>query len=171
MVVFREFIMIKKMILILVSIWWGWTVIIDFAVVPTVFSIINDFFNAGELGVALFSKLNIFELVVSSLLLIIASSYLLIYKKQKTTFALILSAWIITLIYFFYLTPKLILLTELWKKADAANLIGISGISDIQQEHQFFHKIYVTVDSLKLLILSIILGLQIVKKERSLEST
>jgi hypothetical protein len=163
--------MIKKIILTLVSIWWGWTVIIDFAVVPMVFRIINDFFNAGELGVALFSKLNIFELIASSLLLIIASSSVLIYKKEKTTFALILSAWIITLIYFFYLTPKLLMLTELWKKADSANQIGISGISDIQQEHQFFHKIYVTIDSLKLFILSIILGLQLFKREKSLEST
>ena len=56
--------MTKKLILILVSIWWGWTAIIDFAVVPTVFAIVNDFFNAGELGIALFSKLNLLEVII-----------------------------------------------------------------------------------------------------------
>ena len=145
--------MTKKVLLILLSIWWGWTVIIDFAVVPTVFSVINDFFNAGELGIALFSKLNNFELVISALLIVLS------LKQGKLRLGLMICAWMIVMFYFSYLTPKLTHLTLLWKEADAAGLTGIAGIADVQQEHQFFHRVYVGLDSLKLLLLSFALVL------------
>jgi hypothetical protein len=47
--------------------------------------------------------------------------------------------------------------------------MGIAGIKDIQQEHQFYHRIYVGLDSLKLLILSFILGISFFRKENHLE--
>lgn len=149
--------MTKKIALILVSIWWGWTVIIDFAVVPTVFSTINDFFNAGELGIALFSKLNIFEVILSSALIVTSACYL---KTEKKKLPLILSvvSFAIVMFYFSYLTPKIVYLTDLWKQASATNQIGIAGIADIQQEHQFFHRIYVGVDTVKLLNLTVLGG-------------
>lgn len=145
------FIMTKKIALILVSIWWGWTVIIDFAVVPTVFSTINDFFNAGELGIALFSKINNFEIIIASSLIILS--------RKKLPLFLSVSVWIIVMIYFVYLTPKIIELTELWKKAEALKQISIAGIPDIQQEHQFYHRLYVGLDSVKLLILTVLGGI------------
>lgn len=152
------FIMTKKIALVLVSIWWGWTVLIDFAVVPTVFRTINDFFNAGELGIALFSKLNIFEVIISSGLVVVSG---LLLKQNKKKLPLILSClcFAIVMFYFAYLTPKIIYLTDLWKEADAANQIGIAGIADIQQEHQFYHRIYVAVDTVKLLGLTVLGGL------------
>lgn len=150
--------MTKKFALVLISLWWGSTVLIDFAVVPTVFGVIDDFFNAGELGIALFSKLNKLEVVISSLLIVVSVFHLKITRSGKLQLALVLSAWVIVMVYVAYLTPKLTSLTGLWKEAEALNQVGISGISDIQQEHQFFHKIYVTLDSIKLLILTTLLG-------------
>lgn len=156
--------MTKKIALILVSIWWGWTVIIDFAVVPTVFRVITDFFNAGELGIALFSKLNLFEIVLSSLLIVISLIQLKNTGRGKIQLALALSAWAIVMFYFAYLTPKIIHLTDLWKTAETVNKLGLAGINDIQQEHQFFHRMYVGLDSLKLLILTFILGNNVIRK-------
>lgn len=156
--------MTKKIALILVSIWWGWTVIIDFAVVPTVFRVINDFFNAGELGIALFSKLNLFEMLLSSLLIVVSVIHLKKVGRGKTQLALAVSAWMIVMFYFSFLTPKIIHLTELWKNAEANNQIGLAGINDIQQEHNFFHRMYVGLDSLKLLILTFFLGNDVLRK-------
>lgn len=150
-------IMTKKIVLILLSLWWGWTALIDFAVVPTVFRTIHDFFNAGELGIALFSRLNIFELIVSTILMG------LFWRLAKWRFALLAVAWIIVLVYFFYLTPKITHLTALWKEAESLKQVGIAGIQDIQQEHQLYHRIYVGLDSLKLLILTFVLGDQVAK--------
>lgn len=156
--------MTKKIALILVSLWWGWTVIIDFAVVPTVFKVIHDFFNAGELGIALFSKLNFFEILVSSLLIVVSVIHLKDSGKGKLQLALSISAWAIVMFYFAYLTPKITLLTDLWKEAESVQKLGIAGIQDIQQEHQYYHRLYVGIDSVKLLILTFLLGLDVFRK-------
>ncbi len=156
--------MTKKIALILVSIWWGWTVIIDFAVVPTVFKIINDFFNAGELGIALFSKLNTFEIILSSLFIVVSAIHLKNSGRGKIQLGLAVAAWMIVMFYFSYLTPKIIHLTDLWKEAETVQQLGIAGINDIQQEHQFYHRMYVGLDSLKLLILTFLLGNDVLRK-------
>lgn len=156
--------MINHLVLFLTSIWWGWTILTDFFVVPTVFKTINDFFNAGELGVALFGKLNSLEVIVGFLLVILN---ILRFKQKKTSkLILILSGFtfLIVCFYFFYLTPKLSELTLLWQKAEAVGSQSINGILDIQQEHQYYHQLYVRVDSLKLLLLSTLLFLSMKKK-------
>lgn len=162
--VFLEFIMIKKLVLIFLSIWWGATVLVDFTVVPTVFQVIENFFNAGELGMALFSKVNKLELILSSLLVGLSSLHVKRSKRSLIEFCLILSASLIVLTYFSYLTPKISELTLLWKKADSLGLVGISGIMDIQQEHQLYHRIYVSLDTLKLLLLSVLIVLRLTEK-------
>ena len=151
--------MTKKFILILVSIWCGCTAIIDFAVVPTVFKVIHDFFNAGELGMALFSKLNILEVLISSFLIVLSIYSFKQTGRGKLQLVLVICVWAIAVTYFCYLTPKLVQLTELWKEADLKNLVNIAGITDIQQEHQLYHRIYVGVDSVKLLLLTTLLAL------------
>lgn len=158
--------MIKRSIIVLVSLWLGWTALIDFAVVPTVFSTIKDFFNAGELGIALFSKLNSLELVISSALIVLSVFKL---KKQQTgkwQLTFLVLAWCIVLTYFSWLTPKITELTKLWKEADAINQTSIAGIADIQQEHQHYHRIYVTLDTIKILILATVLSLEFFKQEK-----
>ncbi len=150
--------MTKKIVLILTSIWWGWTALVDFAIVPTVFRTIPDFFQAGELGIALFSKLNLFELVIATALVIACVYQLRIHKQGKIQLIASLCAWVIVIFYVGYLTDKLIELTDLWMKADASNQVGIAGIIDIQQEHQYYHRVYVGLDSLKLLCLTFMLA-------------
>lgn len=157
--------MTKKLVLILTCIWLSWTVLIDFVVVPTVFSVINDFFNAGELGISLFSKLNLLEVVLSSLLIVILALSLKQSGKGKIQLALACSSWLIVMFYFSFLTSKITFLTGLWKEAELTNQMGIANINDLQQEHQFYHRIYVGLDSLKLLILTFILGISFFKKE------
>jgi hypothetical protein len=157
--------MIKKLILVLISFWLGGTALIDFAVVPTVFRTINDFFNAGELGIALFGKFNSIELLIASTLFLLSLKTFQRSKRNIIQLSLVVLALAIVLIYFSYLTPKLTSLTELWKKADALNSVSISGISDIQQEHQFYHRIYVMIDTVKLIILSTLLVLSLTNKE------
>ncbi len=149
----------------LISLWLGWTILVDFFVAPTIFRVIEDFFNAGELGMALFSKLNNLELILSSILMFIT---VMIYRRSGNKVILILVSLVTLLIilYFSYLTPKIIYLTELWKKADGMGVIGIEDISDIQLEHQFYHKLYIALDTLKLIILATLLGYSVVKKEK-----
>jgi hypothetical protein len=152
--------------LTLVSLWWGWTVLTDFFVVPMVFKTINDFFNAGELGAALFSKLNALELIVSSLLVVITALKLRENKQVLPFFILSVLGFSIVMLYFSFLTPKIIQLTDLWKKADEMGVSGIGDIPDVQQAHQYFHNLYIRIDSIKLIILTILLGLGFFKQDK-----
>ena len=152
--------------LTLVSLWWGWTILVDFFVVPTVFKTINDFFNAGELGAALFSRLNSLELIVATLLVAVTGLKLKDSKQLLPHFILATLGFGIVMFYFSFLTPKVVALTDLWKTADNMGTVGIGKIPDIQQEHQFYHQLYIRIDAAKLIILTILLGLGFLKQDK-----
>ena len=144
--------------LVLLSLWWGWTVLTDFVIVPTVFRHIDIFFQAGELGIAVFSRLNNLEVMVSSALVGLLSYQTL---KNKNAFKFLIMGilvWMISLVFFSYLTPKIIELTSLWKQADLMGLTSLKGIPDIQEEHHFFHNLYIGLDVAKLTIISIMIS-------------
>jgi hypothetical protein len=77
-----------------------------------------------------------------------------------------LLCWIIAIFYFSYLTPKLIELSQLWKQSDLQGITSAGLIRDIQQEHQFYHRIYIGIDSLKLLILTVLIVFSTWKREK-----
>lgn len=157
---------IYSKVLVLLAIWWGWTVLIDFFVIPNVFRTLSNFFEAGDLGVIVFSKLNNLELILATILVAIVA-YLC--SKNKKLLPLLLGSvllWIIAMTYFSFLSPKITELTALWKKADAAGSMAIAGYADIQQEHQFYHKLYIGIDTVKLLLITALLGLGILKQEK-----
>ncbi len=154
--------LLPSILLILLSFWLGWTVLVDFVVVPAVFRNIHNFFEAGDLGIYLFQKLNSLELIVSTFIL---SILIFIFRKNPRALPLLISGIVIftiSLIYFSFLTPKLEALTDMWKLSETGQSIALS---DIQQEHQFFHRIYVTVDSIKILILIFMMGATVGKEE------
>ena len=156
---------LKYMILILLSMWWGWTVLVDFFIVPAVFQIVDNFFQAGELGIAVFSNLNRLEIITASLLTGILSVSVIKNRGHLFLFLMSIILWAISMTYIAYLTPKLIELTALWKNADLTGQINIPGQPDIQQTHQFFHRCYIITDTFKLCLISIMLILVSTKKD------
>jgi hypothetical protein len=152
--------------IVLISLWFGWSILVNFFIIPTAFKKIPDFFLAGELGIAVFSHLNNLELITGTTLVGILS---IAVKRNRASLPLLISAFVlfaISLTYFAYLTPKLIKLTELWKRLDLMGMTSAAGIPDIQQEHQFYHRLYVFLDSIKLLLLVTLLGYGLIKEEK-----
>jgi hypothetical protein len=152
--------------IVLVSLWWGWTVLVDMFIVPAVFGHIDEFFKAGELGITVFSQLNSLEIIVSSVLVGILAFQCRLNKNAWKLLGPGLICWIIAVTYFAYLTPKITELTALWKQADLMGLTSVAGIPDIQQEHQYFHDLYVSIDTVKLGLLTIMLILGILRGEK-----
>jgi hypothetical protein len=74
--------------------------------------------------------------------------------------------WVIAMTYFTFLTPKIAELSGLWKKTDLMGITGVAGIPDIQQAHQFYHNLYIAIDSTKLLLLTTMMILGVVKEEK-----
>lgn len=157
---------IYSLFLICVSLWWGWTVLVDMFIIPTVFKIVDQFFQAGDLGIAVFSKLNNLEVVLASILVGLFSYQITKNKKALTLLVLSILVWLIAMTYFSFLTPKLIELTELWKKTDLMGLTGVAGIPDVQQAHQYYHNLYIGLDVVKLLLLSAMLLIGVIKEEK-----
>ena len=157
---------LHSLFLTFASIWWGWTLLTDFFVIRIIFSRIDDIFLAGNIGMELFSKLNQLELLISTALMVIIFFQFRGNRKLLKEFFLTLTSWIISMIYFSYLTPKLIFLTKLWKKTDLMGIYSVPGIPDIQQEHQFYHNLYIGIDSVKLITLTVMIGLAIWKREK-----
>lgn len=146
--------------------WWGWTVLVDFFIIRTVFANIDNFFQAGNLGIAVFSKLNNLEVIVSSALVGVLSFQMTKNKKILPLLMMSVVAWIVAMTYFTYLTPKIIELTELWKKTDLMGITAVAGIPDVQQEHQFFHKLYIGIDTFKLVLLTVMMFIGAFKEEQ-----
>lgn len=154
-------------VLILAASWLAWTVLIDFVAVPTLFRNLSDFFLAGDIGILLFTKLNSLEIVLASALLAIC--WLSLAQGNKAARALFLSSlflWIIVMIYLNYLTPRLTLLTGLWKKAEVLGTLSIAGFDDIQQAHQQQHRLYICLDGVKMLLLVFMLGFTISREDK-----
>lgn len=156
-------IVLSNIALATLAIWLGLSLFTDFIVIRTAFEITGDFFKAGDLGLLLFGKLNNFEVVFGSFVFI--EVILNPHKSKLINFSvliLVLSLLGIALFYFSYLTPKIATLTELWKEVDRLGVLGLGGIPDVQSEHQFYHRLYIGLDSLKMMTLAILLGFKII---------
>ena len=157
---------VYSLFLITVSLWWGWTILVDIFIIPTVFKTIDQFFQAGDLGIAVFSKLNNLEVVLGSILVGLFSYQVTKNKKALPLLVLSMVVWLIAMTYFSFLTPKLIELTELWKRTDLMGITGVAGIPDVQQAHQHYHNLYIGLDVIKLLLLSAMLLIGVIKEEK-----
>jgi hypothetical protein len=148
------------------SIWWGWTILINFFIVPKIFSHIDQFFKAGELAIKVFSSLNNLELIASSALVVLISYLMKSDKSYLKLMLLTIALWLIAFSYFALLTPKIESLTALWNQTDMLGITGVAGIPDIQQEHQKFHNLYIGLDIFKLTLLTAMIFLCFVKQEK-----
>lgn len=152
--------------LILTSMWWGWTVLTDIFVVPVIFRHIDSFFRAGEFAIAIFSRVNILEVITASILVALTAWQTTKNKKALPLFILSVISGAISFTYFAYLTPKILELTKLWESLDSIGLVGTAEIPDVQQEHHFFHNLYIRLDVVKLLLLTIMLSFGVLRKEK-----
>ena len=154
--------MLTRISLVLIGAWLALTLFTDFVVIRTAFAITGDFFKAGDIGIALFTKMNSFEVICGSFLIVAALKDAPASRVKRNS-GLILSLLLlgIALTYFAYLTPKITTLTEIWKEAEALGVMSHQGILDVQGEHQFYHRLYIGLDSLKILALSILLGIRL----------
>lgn len=146
--------------LVLSCVWMAWTVLVDFFVVPAVFQNVAQFFEAGNLGLVMFRRLNTLEFPLSCGLFVCV---LFSARRFPALKWLVLSAFVlvgISSLYLFSLTPKLAQLTAAWEYAETMGTLGTGG-EDVQQLHQTYHSFYIGIDTVKLILLvaqSAILG-------------
>jgi hypothetical protein len=146
-------------ILCLALVWLSSSALINFVVVPAVFSVIKDFFQAGFLGIELFSKFNRLELLFATGLLTATITEAKINKKKLWKVSLAGILLVLVCFYLFYLTPKLTALTTTWEYAQTMGTIA-EAEADIQSMHMMYHRTYIILDSVKLLLITLLLSLE-----------
>ena len=120
---------------------------------PAVFQTIPNFFLAGEMGIQVFSRLNRLEFPLACIMLALLLWRLRAYPKLKWLLPINLILTGIAGIYLFSLTPKIAELSGAWEYADKMGTLGALGYTDIQQQHQIYHRVYVITDTVKLALL------------------
>src|SRR5690606_8054150 len=130
-------------LLILTSMWGGWTVLTDIFIVTVIFHHIDSFFRAGDAAIASFSRVNRLEVVKASILIALSAWQTTKNKKTLPLFIMAVISGAISFTYFSYLTPKILEVSSLWETMDKIGLVGTAQIPDLQQEHHFFHTLYI----------------------------
>jgi hypothetical protein len=140
--------------------WLISTIFIDFFTVIAVFKNVSNIFEAGTVGMYVFSSFNKFELIFGiSLLGISLINPLANVKVKRLMIFFSLTLLSIALYYNFFLSPKISTLTVQMNDIG----LGNEGYRLLENSHETFHKRYISIDSIKLLLLLILLGLGIGK--------
>ncbi|MCO4794393.1 MAG: DUF4149 domain-containing protein [Bacteriovoracaceae bacterium] len=139
-----------KLSLVLLGGWFFSTIIIDFIAVPNIFRIISNSREAGQVGAKVFTLFNIMELTLAIILSIIFWKIPAEQKKIRWINRFLLSLLFLLILYYIsILNPNII------NFAVKMNEIGVgnSGYELLEQEHSFYHHLYVKLDSFKLISL------------------
>lgn len=137
----------------LLSLWLGATIAVDFFAIPAVFRNITNLSEAGAVGMSVFGNFNKLEL-----LLALASLASFALRGNVSQSRVVLISLIVLVIlaasYLFYLTPELTAITL--AKNNSFEELERAGL---EQQLQFMHTLYVRLDSFKMLLILLLLGL------------
>lgn len=136
---------------LLLGLWFGATVAVDFFAIPAVFQNVSNLSEAAGVGMSVFARFNTLELILSiSVVLLWILAHRFSFKSKKRVVILLVEVLLIALAasYLFYFTPSI---TEL--SLARANAFEESERALIESSIAHFHSIYVKLDSLKLILL------------------
>lgn len=131
--------------------WIILTVAVDFIAIPTVFRTLKDPNLGGAIGINLFPKVNWVEIILAVSLCSAIFFSVNIKQRILDRLALIVGIFLflLTVLYLAYLSPEIKRLT-----LEIANNKGnLTLLPTLNIEHQFFHHLYIKLESVKLFLL------------------
>lgn len=153
--------MYSKLVMLSLSAWFFLSSFVDFIVIPGAFRVVGDILKAGTLGISVFSTLNKIEVLLGAVLVFsLFKGTKFSYKKVQMFLSKVLFS--IAVFYYYYLSPKIELLTE---KLFATGL-DEAAKALVNKDHQFYHSLYVKLDAVKIILLLVLLVLQFVNNKK-----
>jgi len=152
-----------KIFIFILGLWLGLTCFLDFFAVPTVFRTLSSREEAGKLGMIFFSTFNYLEIILSLGLATSAFLFKDEIKWKKTFWSTCGGLLVLTLIYSFHMSPKIISVNE--KKYQMEE--GTPEYRVLEREHQFYHGLFRKTDTVKILSLLILLGSTLRKRKNA----
>lgn len=141
----------------LLALWLGATIAVDFFAIPAVFRNISNLSEAGAVGMSVFSSFNKLELVLALTTLVTFGATLGWSNSAPKPRVIIISLIILVLLaasYLFYLTPELTVVS-IAKNNSFEELERAA----LEERLQFLHTLYVRLDSFKMLLILLLLGI------------
>ena len=149
--------------LLIFASWFSMSCLINFVAIPAVFRNVSKLSEAGNVGMIVFGRFNGLELVCA-LLTALLFFYPILKNKVEVRFFKLKSALQIFLIvltcsYVFHLTPKIKDINT--NRALLSENGETQKLEALELEHDKYHKLYVKLDSVKLLSLLTLLAMGI----------
>ncbi len=144
--------------------WFFMTILVDIIAIPTVFRNLSNIKEAGKIGMIVFRKFNFIEIFFAIMIIFGHLS-----KKEKRILDFILTVFLLVLsmTYFFYLTPAIIKTTMVINQTLPLD----PNYAVLQSTHAFYHNLYRNLDAMKLFMLLFFIGIKLfyIFKEKNKE--
>lgn len=137
-----------ELVLPFIVAWLFMTILVDIITIPTVFRNSSSIIDAGKIGMIVFGRFNVFEIIFSLIILIGAICNLKVYGNKKWLFfAAPLVVW--ALVYKFHMTPMITNTTYEIHKTAVTDPLYL----ELQSRHAQYHNLYKYFDTTKMLVL------------------
>jgi hypothetical protein len=151
----------KKLYLSVLSLWLGLTCLVDFIVVPTVFRNVSSRAEAGDIGMIVFSLINKVEFICALIVIICGYFFRKQIKRRVLFFVTLSSLILLTFVYNVHMTPEVRKQTLIMREESEGSKTYLKA----EQTHHFYHNLYKKTDGVKILVILMLLGAGILKKE------
>lgn len=151
-----------ELVLPVVFAWFFMSVLVDIITIPTVFRNSSSIVDAGKIGMTVFGRFNIFEIIFA---LVVISGAWVKYRdlKHKIWMFLAIPLVALSLIYKFYMTPMITNTTYEIHQTQTSD----PQYAVLQEKHAFYHNSYRKLEYVKLLLLLGLGGAVLVNRVRN----
>ena len=143
-----DYFLVRFLVMFLAA-WFFTTIVVDFVAVPNVFRTVTNLEEAGKVGIKVFTTYNFLEL---SFAFLAGFMFWKLPAQNKTLWiGRVLAVVLIfqVLFYILFLNPNIIEYSRQMHEIG----IGNEGYEFVEDQHQFYHHLYVRMDGFKLFAL------------------
>lgn len=151
-----------EMVLPFIVAWFFMSVLVDIVTIPTVFRNSTSIIDAGKIGMTVFGRFNIFEIIFG---LITLGGSVLMAKEMRNRKWLIFAVPLLVMafVYKFYMTPMITNTTYEIHQTDPASPM----YATLQEKHALYHNSYRKLEYVKLILLLGFGGVVLAERVRS----
>lgn len=142
--------------------WFLMTVLVDIITIPTVFRNSTSIVDAGKIGMTVFGRFNVFEIIFGFIILI---GSVICWKELRNKKWLVFAVplLIVSFVYKFYMTPMITNTTYEIHKTEVSDPRYV----ELQSQHAQYHNMYRYFDTTKLIVLLVFAGVVLSDRVKS----
>lgn len=151
-----------ELVLPVIFAWFFMSVLVDIITIPTVFRNSSSITDAGKIGMTVFSRFNVFEILFA--FVVFFGAYVKWQSlKNKKWMLFAAPLLVMSFLYKFYMTPMITNTTFEIHRTNVADPM----YATLQEKHAFYHNSYRKLEYVKLLLLLGLGGVVLVERTKN----